>query len=88
MKKVVYIASMGHSGTTLLDLVVGQHSKFVGLGEIFSVLDAGLGFTGLEHTKRKRAPCSCGNNDCRTLHSNLAFLTLLPFARLRQGSGG
>ena len=54
---VVFIASLGHSGSTLLDLVLGGHSRLVGLGEVASVLtsasDGGRSFTG---------DCSCGQD--------------------------
>jgi len=32
--KVIYIASLGHSGSTLLDVMLNQHSKFQSVGEI------------------------------------------------------
>lgn len=32
--KVIYIAGRGHSGSTLLDLLIGSHSRVVGLGEM------------------------------------------------------
>ncbi|MFK5893320.1 MAG: sulfotransferase [Pseudomonadota bacterium] len=34
MSKVVYICSAGHSGSTLLDMLIGSHSKITSLGEI------------------------------------------------------
>ena len=34
MAKVIYICSAGHSGSTLLDLLIGSHSKVTSLGEI------------------------------------------------------
>ena len=34
MNKVVYIAGMGYSGSTILDLLLGSHSRMIGLGEI------------------------------------------------------
>lgn len=54
---VVFIASLGHSGSTLLDLVLGGHSRLVGLGEVAAVLTSGSdgqpAFTG---------DCSCGQD--------------------------
>lgn len=47
--KVIYIAGLYHSGTTVLDLTLGKHSNIVGLGEIYK-----LCFDG--HETR----CSCG----------------------------
>ena len=34
MTKYVYICSAGHSGSTLLDLLLGSHSRIASLGEI------------------------------------------------------
>jgi hypothetical protein len=54
---VVFIASLGHSGSTLLDLVLGGHPRLVGLGEVAAVLtsgsDGGPSFAGA---------CSCGED--------------------------
>ena len=33
--KVIYIAGLYHSGSTLLDMVLGNLPNFVGLGEVF-----------------------------------------------------
>jgi len=33
-QKIVYIASQGHSGSTLLDLLIASHSKFESAGEV------------------------------------------------------
>lgn len=59
-RTIVYIAGLGHSGSTLLDLLLGSHSKMIGLGEIMPFI------------RRKnreidnRATCSCGKkgNEC------------------------
>lgn len=53
---VVFIASLGHSGSTLLDLMLGAHPRFVGLGEVNTLLSRGgdsPSFTGT---------CSCGRD--------------------------
>ena len=55
MKKVVFIASLSHSGSTLLDLILGGHSRFVGLGEVRQVLD----LESLEREKISKVVCSC-----------------------------
>lgn len=47
---------MGHSGSTLLDIILGGHSNIVGLGEVGSVLSRNE--DGLE--KLYRSKCSCG----------------------------
>lgn len=55
MKKIVFIASLSHSGSTLLDLILGGHSRFIGLGEIRQVLD----LESLEREKISKVVCSC-----------------------------
>ena len=37
-KRVVFIAGLEHSGSTLLDLLLGGHRQLVGLGELFHLL--------------------------------------------------
>jgi len=56
MNKVVYICSAGHSGSTLLDLLIGSHSKVSSLGEI-SQLPKNLALNTM---------CTCGKKvrDC------------------------
>lgn len=54
--KVLYICSSGRSGSTLVDLLMGSHSRCLSLGEI-------------EHLPKNMAldtPCSCGHGarDC------------------------
>ena len=56
MQRVVYIAGCGHSGSTLLDLVLGGHSKLVGLGEAMNLVRPG----GIELTRERGLVCSCG----------------------------
>ena len=59
-QKIIYIAGLGHSGSTILDLALGTNSSIVGLGEIYTILD-----------KKRRdyhlgSLCSCGETgrDC------------------------
>ena len=53
-KKILYIAGLGHSGSTILDMILGTNSKVIGLGEIMAFV------------KRKnkqidlKSVCSCG----------------------------
>ena len=55
--KVVCIVSLVHSGSTLLDLMLGGHPRFVGLGELASFLDPQW-----DHMSRIEAQrCSCGD---------------------------
>lgn len=54
-RRVVFIASLGHSGSTLLDLILGSHPAVVGLGEVGrSAAPAGDGPPGEPQV------CSCG----------------------------
>lgn len=57
MKRLIFIASLAHSGSTLLDLILGGHSRFVGLGEIAKVLRPDP--MGSERTRE--VLCSCGS---------------------------
>ena len=62
-QRIIYITSKGHSGSTLLDLLISSHNQVTSLGEI-KVLSA----------RRKKSPqtvlegrCTCGANtilDC------------------------
>lgn len=36
-QKVIYIAGRGHSGSTLLDLLLGSHSRVTGVGEVTEI---------------------------------------------------
>jgi len=54
MKKIVFICSLGHSGSTLLDLILGCNSRIRGLGEIDVLLNKDVAF--------ESTPCMCGNN--------------------------
>jgi hypothetical protein len=56
MTKMLYIVSLSHSGSTLLDMILGSHRCCVGLGEIEKVL------VSIEHDSLKYTNnlCSCG----------------------------
>jgi hypothetical protein len=53
-QKIIYIAGLGHSGSTILDLSLGAHSKIIGLGEIFTLLDKD------RRKNHLKSHCSCG----------------------------
>lgn len=53
---VVFIAGLSHSGSTLLDLLLGTHPRLVGLGELYKVII--LSAEQLEGEKNMR--CTCG----------------------------
>lgn len=67
MTKYIYICAAGHSGSTLLDLLLGSHSRIASLGEI-------------DHLSKNLAlnsPCSCGEpvRECKfwkTVLTNLS----------------
>lgn len=59
---VVFIASLRHSGSTVLDLLLGGHPRFVGLGEIAHVLQPGP--KGLEKTRRLLCSCNATMDHC------------------------
>src|SRR2546425_1217907 len=48
-RRVVFVASLYHSGSTLLDLLLGRHPRVVGLGEIHYLLRL-----------QPEPACSCG----------------------------
>jgi hypothetical protein len=56
-RRVVFIASLGHSGSTLLDLVLGGHSRVVGLGEVGRSVSSPREGTAADATT---PVCSCG----------------------------
>jgi len=61
LKKIIYIAGLGHSGSTVLDMALGAHPEIVGLGEIYAVLNH------KDHLNLfEKSTCSCGKkgNDC------------------------
>jgi hypothetical protein len=57
LMKYVFIAGLSHSGSTLVDLSLGGHPNFIGLGEL--ALVARKGPSGLAALREEL--CSCGN---------------------------
>ncbi|WHS91423.1 sulfotransferase (plasmid) [Sinorhizobium kummerowiae] len=55
--RIAYIAGYGRSGSTILDIALGQHAAVVGAGEITSLT---------RHVWRHNEYCACGNaiRDC------------------------
>ncbi len=49
--KIIYIIGAGRSGSTILDVVLGNHSNVAGLGELWAML---------EPDHRSAGACSCG----------------------------
>lgn len=54
--KFIYIAGLGHSGSTILDMALGAHPKITGLGEIYPYL-----ISDIKERKEQlaRSTCSC-----------------------------
>ena len=58
MNKIIYIAGSQHSGTTLLSIILGGHSRLVSLGEVLQLLERkGEGFL---LSNKLEDDCSCG----------------------------
>jgi len=55
-QELVYIAGVGHSGSTVLDLMLGGHPAFVGLGEVASLLNP----DAERLNQGDPLPCACG----------------------------
>lgn len=53
MRKVVFMIGSGHTGSTLLSLILGSHSSAFAIGEMWSIA-RGIGGTG------EKAPAICG----------------------------
>lgn len=78
----VYIASLSHSGSTLLDLLLGIHPNFVGLGELSKVLE----LTASQINENAHMACSCGKRceDCAFWGSFLPKLKNLAGAERKE----
>lgn len=56
--RLIFVASLAHSGSTLLDLVLGGHSRMVGIGEAFRLLEP-LASRPLDLATARAILCSC-----------------------------
>jgi len=56
MSKIIYIAGLGHSGSTLLDMSLGTLPGVLGMGEIKGILD------DESRPRHFNSTCSCGKN--------------------------
>ncbi len=79
----VHFAASGHSGSTLLDMILGGHSQISALGEAYSIAYAARGH-------KTRSLCTCGAQvpDCpfwQRVDAALAELTGLPAGRALSG---
>lgn len=60
---VIFIAGLGHSGSTLLDMLLASQKKIVGLGELDKVLTPEKRQKFLK--KFQKYPCTCGKNPAK-----------------------
>ena len=58
MKKVLYIAGLGHSGSTILDMSLGCQENIIGLGEVSAMLETPK--DNLYNSQLEKYFCSCG----------------------------
>lgn len=69
--KLIYVVGLGHSGSTLLDLILGSHSSIESVGEL---KDFGEYFPGEyfpnDRLPREKCICTCGlpANECEYWH--------------------
>ena len=56
MKPIVFISSRGHSGSTLLDLMLSGHPRLIGVGEVYSLFDQVRNLLN----RPNEVKCSCG----------------------------
>src|SRR3989344_1951161 len=75
-RKVIYIAGLGHSGSTLLDLLFSEHARVLSLGEVSFVLSDKA--RSEEGTKEV---CSCGD----VMESCVFWGPFLPTLRAQLG---
>lgn len=61
-QKVILIAGIGHSGSTILDMALGCHPAVIGLGEISKVLRTPPGES--VEARYEHSVCSCGSKAC------------------------
>ena len=76
---LLLIRGLGHSGSTLLDLVLGGHPSVIGLGEASRVLlsalaDSSVGCQLNDWREQYTQPCTCGLmiDQCRSNSAGIA----------------
>ena len=69
---MIYISSLSHSGSTLLEMILGGHSQFIGLGEIAEVVRANR-----DEEFYSEEWCSCGQKmtECDFWHEVVTRFT-------------
>lgn len=81
-QKLVFVASLSHSGSTLINLLLGAHPKLVGLGEIDTVLQMSAEQLASERVMH----CSCGEKvgNCSFWSPTIDALLARPSAGLQE----
>ena len=63
-QKLILIRGLGHSGTTILDLILGAHSSIIGIGEGIRTLRGTIKKDTMPQKIRSeegyKIPCTCG----------------------------
>jgi hypothetical protein len=59
VRKIIYIAGCGHSGSTVLEMLLTTTGKAVGLGEVWNIVDESP-----ERTRRRLCSCGARAPDC------------------------
>ena len=75
-QKILLIAGIGHSGSTILDMALGCHPAVVGLGEVSKVLRTPL--EALRGGRYEHSLCSCGSKarECEFWRPLLPWLSV------------
>ncbi len=81
-QKLVFVASLSHSGSTLINLMLGAHPQLIGLGEIDTVLQMSAEQLASERVMR----CSCGEKvgNCAFWSPTIDALLARPAAGLQE----
>ena len=61
MRKIIFITSLEHSGSTILELTLSKHFKIIGAGEIFRTLSPSR---DIDKVMEKRCNCGKKARDC------------------------
>ena len=79
-QKLILIRGLGHSGTTILDLILGAHSSIIGIGEGIRTLRGTIKKDTMPQKIRSeegyKIPCTCGKivKDCEIWGNTIKYL--------------
>jgi len=74
MKKILFIAGLEHSGSTLLDILLSSHPQAVGMGEIHPLIDKENRKRILKNAHERLCSCGLPFLDCPIWSSYLNFV--------------